>query len=75
MGIVTVVVQFHEPVTIRDYGSRKALAEHCHRVVAAGVADALGKVGLPARAAFASAGRKPPAVQRTPAGASGEVDR
>jgi len=48
LGIVTVVVQFHEPVTIRDYGSRKALAEHCHRVVAAGVADALGgKVGLP----------------------------
>ena len=48
LGIVTVVVQFHEPVTIRDYGSRKALAEHCHRVVAAGVADALGgKVGAP----------------------------
>jgi|SRR5690554_1881358 1-acyl-sn-glycerol-3-phosphate acyltransferase len=48
LGIVTVVVQFHEPVTIQDYGSRKALAEHCHRVVAGGVADALGgKVGLP----------------------------
>jgi len=48
LGIVTVVVQFHDPVTIRDYGSRKALAEHCHRVVAAGVADALGgKFGLP----------------------------
>lgn len=48
LGVVTVVVQFHEPVTLRDYGSRKALAEHCHRVVAAGVADALaGKVGVP----------------------------
>lgn len=50
MGMVTVVVQFHEPVTLRDYGSRKALAEHCHRVVAQGVADALGgKVGIPER--------------------------
>lgn len=32
-------VRFHDPVTIDQYGSRKALAEHCFRVVRQGVAD------------------------------------
>jgi 1-acyl-sn-glycerol-3-phosphate acyltransferase len=40
-GIVTVKVEFHPVVTIADFGSRKALAEHCRRVVAEGVAAAL----------------------------------
>ncbi len=33
-------VWFHEPVTINEYGSRKALAEHCYEVVRRGVAAA-----------------------------------
>jgi 1-acyl-sn-glycerol-3-phosphate acyltransferase len=41
LGRVTVVVEFHRPVTIEEFGSRKALAEHCHQVVADGVANAL----------------------------------
>lgn len=32
-------VRFHDPVTIGQYGSRKALADHCFRVVRQGVAD------------------------------------
>lgn len=41
LGRVTVVVEFHAPVTIEQFGSRKALSEHCFRVVARGVATAL----------------------------------
>lgn len=41
LGIATVEVIFHDPVTIRDFGDRKALANHCHDVVAQGVVKAL----------------------------------
>ncbi|RMD61242.1 MAG: 1-acyl-sn-glycerol-3-phosphate acyltransferase [Alphaproteobacteria bacterium] len=41
LGRVTVEVRFHEPVTIDKLGSRKALAEYCHRQVSAGVVAAL----------------------------------
>ena len=41
LGTVDVAVNFHPPVTLAALGSRKALAEHCHRVVAAGMASAL----------------------------------
>ncbi len=41
LGRVTVVVEFHEPVTIDDFNSRKDLARHCEDVVALGVATAL----------------------------------
>jgi 1-acyl-sn-glycerol-3-phosphate acyltransferase len=42
LGGATVVVQFHDPVTIETVGgTRRALAEHCHGVVADGVAKAL----------------------------------
>ncbi|GEO38435.1 1-acyl-sn-glycerol-3-phosphate acyltransferase [Skermanella aerolata] len=37
LGRITIRVEFHEPVTVERFGSRKALAEHCWRVVAAGV--------------------------------------
>jgi 1-acyl-sn-glycerol-3-phosphate acyltransferase len=47
LGGATVVVQFHDPVTIETAGgTRRALAEHCHGVVADGVATALTG-GLP----------------------------
>lgn len=43
LGCLTAVVEFHEPVTIADLdGTRKALADHCHAVVGAGVARAIG---------------------------------
>jgi len=41
MGTVEVEVAFHRPVTLAELGSRKALAEHCYRTIAAGVASAL----------------------------------
>src|SRR5216684_4072631 len=41
LGTAEVAVTFHPPVTLAEFGSRKALAEHCHRVVAAGMASAL----------------------------------
>jgi lyso-ornithine lipid O-acyltransferase len=37
LGRLTVRVEFHEPVTVEGFGSRKALAEHCWRVIANGV--------------------------------------
>lgn len=41
LGTVTVVVEFHEPVTLEQFGSRKAMAQHCHQKVADGVSNAL----------------------------------
>ena len=41
LGTVDVAVIFHEPVTLAQFGSRKGLAEHCHRVISAGMASAL----------------------------------
>jgi 1-acyl-sn-glycerol-3-phosphate acyltransferase len=36
-----VVVEFHDPVTLEQFGSRKALSDHCYEVVSRGVAAAL----------------------------------
>jgi len=47
LGRVEVEVTFHPAVTLPQFGSRKALAEHCYREVAAGVASAVA--GRPQR--------------------------
>lgn len=41
LGRIGVEVGFHPPVTLVGFVSRKALAEHCYRVVAEGVASAV----------------------------------
>jgi lyso-ornithine lipid O-acyltransferase len=41
LGRLGVRVEFHEPVTIDRFGSRKALAEHCWRAAARGVSEAV----------------------------------
>ena len=41
VGRSTVVLEFHKPVSIRDFPDRKALAAHCQAVVAAGVSSAI----------------------------------
>lgn len=41
LGTVAVEVRFHPVVTLAEFGSRKALAEHCYREVAAAVASAV----------------------------------
>ncbi len=47
MGDLTAVVEFHEPVTIDDFGSRKALAAYCEAAVARGVSAALAGREIP----------------------------
>lgn len=47
LGWVTVVVDFHPPVTLAEFNSRKAMSDHCHRQVSIGVAAALS--GRPRR--------------------------
>lgn len=42
LGQVEVVVQFHDPVSVADFPSRKELTRHCAEAVAAGVDRALG---------------------------------
>ncbi len=34
LGRLTIEVEFHPPVTVAEFGSRKALASHCHDVIA-----------------------------------------
>jgi 1-acyl-sn-glycerol-3-phosphate acyltransferase len=41
LGQLTVVMTFHEPVRLKDFGSRKLLSEHCARVIAEGMSAAL----------------------------------
>jgi len=41
IGRSRVVVEFHPPVTIRDFPNRKALSAYCQAVVAAGVSRAI----------------------------------
>lgn len=47
LGWVTVVVDFHPPVTLDEFASRKAMSDHCYRQVSIGVAAALS--GRPRR--------------------------
>ncbi len=41
LGRITVAVHFHDPVTVAQLGSRKAVAEHCWRAVSDGVSEAV----------------------------------
>ncbi|UKJ73928.1 lysophospholipid acyltransferase family protein [Azospirillum brasilense] len=47
LGRMTVEVEFHPPVTIDGFSSRKALADHCQRAVARGVERAVSGKPLP----------------------------
>lgn len=67
LGRVGVTVQFHAPVRVEDFPTRKALAEHCWRVVAAGVASALAGRPQPVEATGAV---RPPIAAPGPAAVS-----
>lgn len=41
LGRLTVTVSFHPPVTIDEFGSRKALAQHCYERIVSSHSDAL----------------------------------
>ena len=47
LGEFTVEVIFHPPVTLEDFGNRKALAEHCQREAAKGVEMCVAGRGFP----------------------------
>jgi 1-acyl-sn-glycerol-3-phosphate acyltransferase len=49
LGRLTVVVRFHEPVRLKDFGSRKQLSDYCAQAIAAGMtADLSGHELAPA---------------------------
>jgi 1-acyl-sn-glycerol-3-phosphate acyltransferase len=64
LGRSTVVVEFHPPVTIRDFADRKRLAAYCQAVVAAGVSSALS--GHPQPRPDLPGGARAPGSQATP---------
>jgi lyso-ornithine lipid O-acyltransferase len=41
LGTIEIVVEFHRPATLAEFGSRKALASYCQERVASGLATAL----------------------------------
>lgn len=45
LGVGTVEVEFHPPVTAAQFPSRRALADHCRHVIADGIAAALAGRG------------------------------
>ncbi|HLJ22073.1 MAG TPA: lysophospholipid acyltransferase family protein [Stellaceae bacterium] len=53
LGRVGVTVEFHAPVSIAEFPTRKALADHCWRVVSAGVASAIAGRPQPVEATHA----------------------
>ena len=55
LGHLTVKVIFHPPVTLEQFGSRKALATHCYGVITAGVSTALAGRGASDEAALEAA--------------------
>lgn len=46
LGRITVEVEFHPPVTLAEFGSRKVLSAHCHKVISHGLTRMLA--GRPA---------------------------
>jgi lyso-ornithine lipid O-acyltransferase len=72
LGRLTVEVEFHPAVTLAEFGSRKALANHCHDVIGHGLSQAIAGRGAaepPARMSPAAA--PPPPAMREPATADG----
>jgi 1-acyl-sn-glycerol-3-phosphate acyltransferase len=53
LGQTTVAIEFHEPVSMEQFASRKELASHCHRVVSDGVSRGIhGRLNKPAKPAW-----------------------
>jgi len=53
LGQTTVAVEFHDPVTIADFASRKEMAAYCQRVVSDGVSRGIhGRLGKVAKHAW-----------------------
>jgi len=53
LGQTTVAIEFHEPVTMAQFKSRKEMSAHCHRVISEGVSRGIhGRLGKPAKHAW-----------------------
>ena len=53
LGAATIAIQFHPPVTIEQFGSRKAMAQACQATIADGVSRAIsGKLSPPIKKRF-----------------------
>ncbi len=53
LGTATIAIEFHDPLTIEECGTRKRMAEMCHAAVAAGVSRAIsGRLAPPLRKRF-----------------------
>jgi 1-acyl-sn-glycerol-3-phosphate acyltransferase len=61
LGRIVVVLEFHPPVTLAEFASRKGLSEHCQRMVAEGVAAAIfGRPGADPKAITATSDSSAP---------------
>ena len=50
LGQTTVAIEFHKPLTIHEFSSRKEMAAYCQGVVAAGVSRGIhGRLSVPAK--------------------------
>jgi lyso-ornithine lipid O-acyltransferase len=50
LGALTVIVEFHAPVTLAEFADRKSLTQHCQRAIADGLTRALsGRMERPKR--------------------------
>jgi 1-acyl-sn-glycerol-3-phosphate acyltransferase len=67
VGRSSIVLEFHKPVSIRDFPDRKALAAHCQAVVAAGVSSAISGRPQPAEAQSGRPAGAAPAPNPQPA--------
>ncbi|MTJ84426.1 MAG: 1-acyl-sn-glycerol-3-phosphate acyltransferase [Telmatospirillum sp.] len=70
LGRLTVEVVFHPAVTLDQFGSRKALTDHCHRVIAQTVTEAVN--GLPTAPLGPGDRKDGPAAPAQPAAAPTE---
>jgi 1-acyl-sn-glycerol-3-phosphate acyltransferase len=59
LGTIEIVVEFHPPTTLADWGSRKMLARYCEERVAAGLASALSGRRGPTRDGLREEQRRP----------------
>jgi 1-acyl-sn-glycerol-3-phosphate acyltransferase len=62
LGVIEAVVEFHPPVAVADFPSRKALAEYCERRVAGGVSRLLAGREMTPAAVAPQIPQEPPAA-------------
>ncbi|HWD58751.1 MAG TPA: lysophospholipid acyltransferase family protein [Stellaceae bacterium] len=67
LGTIEVTVEFHPPVALADFPSRKALADYCHQRVSSGVSRLLAGRGEPSPRPVVPAPERAPVAAELPA--------